>query len=631
MALNPSRRPFAFALTACASMLVLVGCEDEASVRRAEAQEKIESGARELAALSWRGDADAYRSLANQLGSLRATNGQNKAARAIAMEARLAAADTEYGALEAMAFEVEGLRSQIRGKARLASAYRGVAASPTKGMLRNASEAASNQRNDKAEAYESARRQVESLQEPVEASDVKITERLEQISVMRVESARLRGEARRMDARAALARVEEARKIDAEADILEMEANRLTAERDFLLQSKVRIGDARRDGAEQQAANAELLARGISDFQSERQEELGEAAQEATNIERDIRELLSQLAQLRESIGQKLESAQQDLDAARDLANAAGASGADQIRLSATQGRLDALAGAMVERDLALDLELAPLGFDPVGNVEDANQARNSSRAAFKSARDALAMQDNNAAAIYNDAVVALGGQSTVQRTAMRGQGSDLIPTGGFGSAESLVEAANAATRSEDYAAMLAMTLFDEEAKPFMEAMVKLAPAMKRLERVVADNIPDADLEAMMSGMGGGMGGGMDGFKMSMEGKLELVQSDDTQALAINDTTGEETKMVNTENGWFMDERTPSAEEDPEAALEAEMGRAMMGMMTGILSAVGPSLDELTNRIEAGEITSEAELQAAAQQMMMKMMGGMGGPGGFPG
>ena len=178
---------------------------------------------------------------------------------------------------------------------------------------------------------------------------------------------------------------------------------------------------------------------------------------------------------------------------------------------------------------------------------------------------------------------------------------------------------------------MLAMTLFDEEAKPFMEAMVKLAPAMKRLERVVADNIPDADLEAMMGGMGGGMGGGMDGFKMSMEGKLELVQSDDTQALAINDTTGEETKMVNTENGWFMDERTPSAEEDPEAAMEAEMGRAMMGMMTGILSAVGPSLDELADRIEAGEITSEAELQAAAQQMMMKMMGGMGGPGGFPG
>lgn len=612
-------------------MLVLVGCEDEASVRRAEAQEKIESGARELTALSWRGDADAYRSLANQLGSLRATNGQNKAARAIAMEARLAAADTEYGVLEAMAFEVEGLRSQIRDQARLASAYRGVAASPTKGMLRNASEAANNQRNDKAETYESARRQVESLQEPVEASDVKITERLEQISGMRVESARIRGEARRMEARAALARVEEARKIDAEADILEMEANRLTAERDFLLQSKVRIGDARRDGAEQQAANAESLARGISDFQSERQEELGEAAREATNIERDIRELLSQLAELRESIGQKLDSAQQDLDAARDLANAAGASGSDQIRLSATQGRLDALAGAMVERDLALDLELAPLGFDPVGNVEDANQARNSSRAAFKSARDALAMQDNDAAAIYNDAVVALGGQSTVQRTAMRGQGAELIPTGGFGSAEALIEAANAATRSEDYAAMLAMTLFDEEAKPFMEAMVKLAPAMKRLEQVVANNIPDADLEAMMGGMGGGMGGGMDGFKMSMEGKLELVQSDDTKALAINDTTGEETKMVNTENGWFMDERTPSAEEDPEAAMEAEMGRAMMGMMTGILSAVGPSLDELADRIEAGEITSEAELQAAAQQMMMKMMGGMGGPGGFPG
>ena len=612
-------------------MLVLVGCEDEASVRRAEAQEKIESGARELAALSWRGDADAYRSLANQLGSLRATNGQNKAARAIAMEARLAAADTEYGVLEAMAFEVEGLRSQIRDQARLASAYRGVAASPTKGMLRNASEAASNQRNDKAETYESARRQVESLQEPVEASDVKITERLEQISGMRVESARIRGEARRMEARAALARVEEARKIDAEADILEMEANRLTAERDFLLQSKVRIGDARRDGAEQQAANAESLARGISDFQSERQEELGEAAREATNIERDIRELLSQLAELRESIGQKLDSAQQDLDAARDLANAAGASGSDQIRLSATQGRLDALAGAMVERDLALDLELAPLGFDPVGNVEDANQARNSSRAAFKSARDALAMQDNDAAAIYNDAVVALGGQSTVQRTAMRGQGAELIPTGGFGSAEALIEAANAATKSEDYAAMLAMTLFDEEAKPFMEAMVKLAPAMKRLEQVVANNIPDADLEAMMGGMGGGMGGGMDGFKMSMEGKLELVQSDDTKALAINDTTGEETNMVNTENGWFMDERTPSAEEDPEAAMEAEMGRAMMGMMTGILSAVGPSLDELADRIEAGEITSEAELQAAAQQMMMKMMGGMGGPGGFSG
>ncbi|MEC7196759.1 MAG: hypothetical protein VXW23_07220, partial [Planctomycetota bacterium] len=485
----------------------------------------------------------------------------------------------------------------------------------------------SNQRNDKAEAYESARRNVESLQEPVEASDVKITERLEQISGMRVESARLRGEARRMEARAALARVEEARKIDSEADILEMEANRLIAERDFLLQSKVRIGDSRRDGAEKQAANAELLARGISDFQSERQEELGEAAQEATSIERDIRELLSQLAELRQAIGQKLESAQQDLDAAKDLANAAGASGADQIRLSATQGRMDALAGAMVERDLALDLELAPLGFDPVGNVDDANQARSSSREAFKSARDALAMQDTNAAAIYNDAVVALGGQSTVQRTAMRGQGADLIPTGGFGSAKALVEAANAAAKSEDYAAMLAMTLVDDEAKPFMEAMVNLAPAMKRLEQVVADNIPDADLEAMM----GGMGGGMDGLDMSMEGMLELMQSDDTQALAINDTTGEEIKLVNTENGWFVDERTPSAEEDPEAAMEAEMGRAMMGMMTGILSAVGPSLEELADRIESGEITSEAELQAAAQQMMMKMMGGMGGPGGFPG
>ena len=609
-------------------MLVLIGCEDEASIRRAEAQNKIEAGARELAALSWQGDADAYRSLANQLGSLRATNGQNKAARAIAMEARLAAADTEYGALEAMAFEIEGLRSQIRDQARLASAYRGVAASPTKRMLRDASEAASNQRNDKAEAYESARRNVESLQEPVEASDVKITERLEQITGMRVESARLRGEARRMEARAALARVEEARKIDADADILEIEANRLMAERDFLLESKVRIGDARRDGAEQQAANAESLARGISDFQSERQEELGEAAQEATSIERDIRELLSQLSEIHQAIGQKLESAQQDLDAAKDLANAAGASGTDQIRLSATQGRLDALAGAMIERDLALDLELAPLGFDPVGNVDDANQARNSSREAFKAARDALAMQDTNAAAIYNDAVVALGGQSTVQRTAMRGQGADLIPTGGFGSAQALIEAANAASKSEDYAAVLAMTLFDEEAQPFMEAMVKLAPAMKRLEQVVLDNIPDADLEAMMGGMGGGMGGGMDGLDMSMDGMLELMQSDDTQALAINDTTGEEVKLVNTENGWFVDERTPSAEEDPEAAMEAEMSRAMMGMMTGILSAVGPSLEELADRVEAGEITSEAELQAAAQQMMMKMMGGMGG---FPG
>ena len=41
------------------------------------------------------------------------------------MEARLAAADTEYGALEAMAFEAEGVRSQIRDQARLASAFRG--------------------------------------------------------------------------------------------------------------------------------------------------------------------------------------------------------------------------------------------------------------------------------------------------------------------------------------------------------------------------------------------------------------------------------------------------------------------------------------------------------------------------
>ena len=213
----------------------------------------------------------------------------------------------------------------------------------------------------------------------------------------------------------------------------------------------------------------------------------------------------------------------------------------------------------------------------------------------------------------------------------MRGQGADLIPTGGFGSAEALVEAANAAAKSEDYAAMLAMTLVDEEAKPFMEAMVNLAPAMKRLEQVVADNIPDADLEAMMGGMGGGIGGGMDALDISMLGLIELMRPDDSRAWAINDTTGEEVKLVNTENGWFVDERTPSAEEDPEAAMEAEMGRAMMGMMTGILSAVGPSLEELADRIEAGEITSEAELQAAAQQMMMKMMGGMGGPGGFPG
>ena len=127
------------------------------------------------------------------------------------------------------------------------------------------------------------------------------------------------------------------------------------------------------------------------------------------------------------------------------------------------------------------------------------------------------------------------------------------------------------------------------------------------------------------------MGGGMDGFNMSMDGMLELMQSDDKQALTINDTTGEQVKLVNTENGWFVDKRTPSAEEDPEAAMAAEMSRAMMGMMSGILSAVGPSLEELADRVEAGEITSEAELQAAAQQMMMKMMGGMGGPGGFPG
>ena len=143
-----------------------------------------------------------------------------------------------------------------------------------------------------------------------------------------------------------------------------------------MLQSKVRIGDARRDGASGKRPTQELLARGISDFQSERQEELGEAAQEATSIERDIRELLSQLAEVRQAIGQKLESAQQDLDAAK----------AGQCRRCKWSGSNPPLRHpraigclgwrSMVERDLALDLELAPLGFDPVGNVDDANQAR---------------------------------------------------------------------------------------------------------------------------------------------------------------------------------------------------------------------------------------------------------------
>ena len=134
-------------------MLVLLGC-DEASVRRAEAQDKL-NPVLELAALSWQGDADATAHWPTGW-KLRATNGQNKAARAIG-HGLVSPLHTEYGALEAMAFEAEGLRSQIRNQARLASAYRGVAASPTKSML-PMPQRRKQPAQHKAEAYESARR-----------------------------------------------------------------------------------------------------------------------------------------------------------------------------------------------------------------------------------------------------------------------------------------------------------------------------------------------------------------------------------------------------------------------------------------------------------------------------------------
>ena len=120
-------------------MLVLLGCEDEASVRRAEAQDKSES-VLELAALSWQGMPTLTAHWPTGW-EFRATNGQNKAARAIGN--RLAAADTST-VHSNVAFEAEGLENQIRNQARLASAYRGVAPLHEEHAAR-ASEAASNQ------------------------------------------------------------------------------------------------------------------------------------------------------------------------------------------------------------------------------------------------------------------------------------------------------------------------------------------------------------------------------------------------------------------------------------------------------------------------------------------------------
>ncbi len=190
---------------------------------------------------------------------------------------------------------------------------------------------------------------------------------------------------------------------------------------------------------------------------------------------------------------------------------------------------------------------------------------------------------------------------------------ADTAPSAGppFGTVEAL--AAFMSDANKDPAAMAAVDEFTvaetDEGRQVANVLIAPMRTMGALQVAMRDKFGSTNLGAMKAALGGG-------------GRVSVIEATDSAAtLELRSQVGAlSMQAARTDNGWKLDMDATSSAMPDQVRMQLTAAQAIVGPLLG-------AMDSIRQKVESGEISDAAGVQAALGMAMQRAMGGMrGGP-----
>jgi len=659
------------------------GCSDGDAAARVEAQSTLAEATAKYQRLVGRsidpGDAaslagtrDELAGVASSVDALRSAGpGQSAAAALLAAHARLAIVDllmVEAGAIrDEIDRQASDLRVAIEDLEHLAArrrAIRVLADALGEPLLEEDHQAA---RRMLAEARE----RTQALEEPIATLETEIDANQGRADELREQSQSLYRQATEAGWYRGLRDYRQAVDVQRAADRLDYQIGLAEADLAYQYRSPQSLARTEADGLRRLVESIEETRTGIDDLEREVRGELSELdstlASSADAVVNEARQLGTMIEQ---RIGQTLGTAVTQAQEAARAAGRAASAGRDarssaaleQSQAEARRGQVLWTHARILEQHANLLRDLAGieapgtdgLSADVDALMEQIGTLRSQAAEALEAARGHAANAGGGpASAAFLASLETAIAASRGERVTVGGGGGGMIGGGpgmggsgqateGFESAVAIVKALNTLSTSDFDGIMRLVNAIEptsRETRILLDAGRSILGSAARFMQALA-TIESAD---------GGTGGMLDMIRMQMESdapvfrRAQIVDQGDGEATIEAIPAGESEpvtlEVVKLRGSWRIIA--------DEAIFEGLGGMAGGGMpMPGspggpggdesieMVSQMAPMivrmLDDVSRRIESGEISTEAELSAAMEQMMQQFMGGMGGMGGDP-
>ena len=164
---------------------------------------------------------------------------------------------------------------------------------------------------------------------------------------------------------------------------------------------------------------------------------------------------------------------------------------------------------------------------------------------------------------------------------------------------------------NKDPAAMAAIDEFTiaetDEGRQVANILVAPMRAMGALQVAMRDKFGSADLGPLRAALGGG-------------GKVSVVEATESAAtLELRSQVGALTmQAARTDNGWKLDMDSTSSAMPDQVRMQLMAAQAIIGPLLG-------AMDSTRQKVESGEITAPAQVQATLEMALQRAMGGMRG------
>lgn len=635
---NRLARPFALLAAGSLAAAVLSGCSDPALEGQIKFDQTLAAISNEYAqALGGRPDLlasapseeslTALRAIADRAGSLTGgSQAQQTAARALSLSIYRTTASLAVARARAIESSHEDVRGIARAAFGLAAELDAIA--EASGTLNLASDRAEAQRR-REEASSQARTlqtSAASLESPMNLLESRMREANARVSQLDQENAVLLRKARESNPQTALAFVEEAASVQAEARAVRTSLANEDIARGELAINKSLVETKLESAKNLQAAAGaalELLAGFESDVKSGTQKTRDLAAELRARAD----ELLKAVADERAGALQKAYES-----AAADLGRISGANGALANTLTTEELRLGMLQfnGTVAEAQALL----AAKGADAAGVAELKSTAETllaSLREKSTAAADQMATagEDPASAAMksYVDGVKKTAGDADISKLfappekpkpfkpAASGP-SAAAPSGPDNLADVLAKLGAAGKDPVSGGAVL-VELLDDSSKGGRALKSMIGQSYKAMEPLlvaVKEKFGDAGAKAASDGMTQGLPG-----LGSLDFTALTETSNDGRKAVYETADGSELTLVRGASGWKIDMLSSLP---PNEAAMIEQAGPMMGMMAAPMKKAAESV---AAKIRAGEYDSAAAAMQAFQQEMMSAMGGLFG------